>query len=366
MIFFNVSKFWVKSYFGFVFGLIIWLTNWVGQSIGHSFFAFYQTYIFRFIRSFYDYTLYFLPFASIYLILPLVVLAMYKYVKKKDINYENKLTNGFRKVVNIAGIWYGSFYLLWGFNYHEPTIADVARLENINITDQMVFAELQMVTKELNILRQEADIDTTEMDQFTSIEFIETDVRSLLKRVLVYLKTDTTANVRVRPLYPRGTLLSLTTAGIYIPYTFEGHFDPGIAKVQYPFTIAHEMSHGYGYTDEGVCNFLAYLACKKSKFPYIKYSGSLGYWRYLYNYFLNIDEKLAKMELKSLTVGVKNDIKAIRRQNNAYLELMPTLRDLIYDSYLKANGIQSGLDSYFEVIKWVILLKRNPSSPLLQ
>ena len=86
--------------------------------------------------------------------------------------------------------------------------------------------------------------------------------------------------VRVRQPWPNGFLLRWSTAGIYIPQTGEGHIDRGLLAVQKPFTIAHEMAHGYGVADEGACNFIAWLACSQSRDPWVRFGGALTYWRY--------------------------------------------------------------------------------------
>ncbi|MCB0582976.1 MAG: DUF3810 family protein, partial [Phaeodactylibacter sp.] len=69
--------------------------------------------------------------------------------------------------------------------------------------------------------------------------------------------------------------------GLYFPFTGEGHIDAGLHPLQKPYVMAHELAHGYGFGDEGTCNFLGYLACIGSDDPVIAYIGHLNYWRTL-------------------------------------------------------------------------------------
>ena len=74
---------------------------------------------------------------------------------------------------------------------------------------------------------------------------------------------------------PNGILLRFNSSGVYFPFTGEGHVDNGLHPVSKPFTIAHELGHGYGFGSEDVCNFLGFLACVRSDNPAIRYAGYL-------------------------------------------------------------------------------------------
>ena len=52
----------------------------------------------------------------------------------------------------------------------------------------------------------------------------------------------------------------------------------------------------------------------------------------------------------SLDGDVLEDYKDILAYNERYPDLMPKMRDVIYDSYLKSHGIASGLVNYSEMI----------------
>jgi len=125
------------------------------------------------------------------------------------------------------------------------------------------------------------------------------------------------------------SFLRFGTAGLYWPFVGEGNIDSGLHELQQPFTMAHELAHGYGITNEGVCNFIAYLACQNAENDFIRYSGLVTYWRYAaiaYQGFENLDK---------------------------YPDIMPTFRNFAYDKYLKSQGISEGLASYSQIIMLV-------------
>ena len=81
-------------------------------------------------------------------------------------------------------------------------------------------------------------------------------------------------------------------------------------QLQIPFTLAHEMAHGYGITDEGDCNTLAYLVCLHSKNKAIQYSGLLAYLRYLWN-----DSRMDSVDKNSLRDLLSPEVKMCIRDS---------------------------------------------------
>jgi hypothetical protein len=152
--------------------------------------------------------------------------------------------------------------------------------------------------------------------------------------------------------------LRISTAGVYIPFTGEGNIDPGLHYLQLPFVMAHEMSHAYGFGDEGTCNFLAYLACTQSEDLFLKYVGHLYYWRYVASDYREFQPEAYKDFFETLPVGVKSDLAAIRQEMDKYPDIFPAVRDAAYTAYLQAQGIQEGLKNYDRVIMMVHAWKK--------
>lgn len=181
---------------------------------------------------------------------------------------------------------------------------------------------------------------------------IENEARVRQEALLDDWGKPTFGRVRIRSL-PRGSLLRLRTSGIYIPHVFEGHIDNGIYYKQKPFTLAHEMAHGYGYTDESVCNFIGYLTCTQSDLPQLQYSAELAYWRYLAKYYKYWYPEQWQLDYEQLHPDIKEDLAQIRHHILRYKDIMPKMRDVIYDNYLKSHGVKAGIKSYDEMIHLV-------------
>jgi hypothetical protein len=347
---------WYK-HSGFLFGGIVYGLSFLFEVKSLDISSFYYQYIYATIRYFYHWTFSFLPFASIYIILPLVIWWMIKYWCQ-DQYYSSKWHERSRKLLNLAGLWYAFFYILWGYNYQSDTVKDRLGLNEISLDSLAVYDELALVSKELNALRNQNSVDTHALNYIGNIDNYHQSIGTIYNQELPKLGYRAFEHVKVRKLAPSGTLLCISTAGVYIPYTLEGHIDAGLHEIQIPFTLAHEMAHGYGVTDEGECNLLAYLACRLSNDEFLQYSATLSYWKYLMAEARYYNEDVATKAYVSLSTGVKNDLKAIRHKMNQYPDFFPRIRNAIYDYYLRVNGIEKGMASYNEIIEWVIQIKR--------
>lgn len=349
---------------GFVLFLIMICVQILAVNISNNMiFNIYHDFIYQKIRYIYDFTIGQSPIAAIYFLTPFFVYLSYKLFKFCQTTYNTsglKLTINF--FTNFIGIGYFLFYFLWAFNYYRPPLEKQLSFASITVDSIYLQTEINEITLLMEQERKLISKDTAALKITMDWTVLEDTLRSLQVDLLRTWGDTPTGRVRIRALEPKGVLLSISTAGIYIPFVCEGHVDAGLHTLQWPFTLAHEMSHGYGYTDEGVCNFIALITCMKSSNPYIRYSAFLGYWRYLYFELKQHDEALASNLYRDVFQGIKADLASIKMEHGKYPDFMPNLRNLIYDFYLKFNGVQTGINSYSEIIIQVQKWKRSKFS----
>jgi len=297
---------------------------------------FYFRGLFQFFRVAYDMTLGNLPFPSIYIIVP----AFFGYFLWSAKGSKLWLL----KALGASLIWVVVlFYTLWGFNYTQPSLYRQLEMASVSVDSSYIaekFKKQTLVVEQIlanNLVHSQSPSD------------MESKIRVELESLLNEWNFPTAGKVRVRKI-PKGSLLHFRTSGIYIPHALEGHLDKGLYYRQHPFTMAHEMAHGYGITDESACNFIAYLVCQNSKDQNIFYSGELAYWRYLAKYYKAWHKDAWDEEYASLSPRLQADLVEIRNHIERYKDLMPKYRDVIYDSYLKSHGVSAGIKSYDEMI----------------
>ena len=245
-----------------------------------------------------------------------------------------------------------AFLMLWGYNYSVPSVSKLVGIQYEKVDSTQLFLEMERVVGVINDLRTELQDDSLALQLTT--ENVEADIRADLSKSLNMLGIKTAGKPRVRTLEPKGILMRWKTAGIYIPHAFEGHIDGGLLAIEHPFTIAHEMSHAYGIAGEGDCNFTAFIACSTSENLYFQYSAYVDYSIYLLRDVYRTNKVIHKEIYSSLHPGFKADIKALVENGKKYPDILPAIRDLFYDNYLKSQGIPDGIKNYSRIINMVI------------
>jgi hypothetical protein len=126
--------------------------------------------------------------------------------------------------------------------------------------------------------------------------------------------------------------------GQYDPFAFETILNTSFLPFEIPRALAHEWSHVAGFGDEGDANLIGTLTCLRSPDPLIRYSGA--YWTYG-------DLPASDRRRLRLAPAVLADFAAGRERYLRHYD--PQLFDvswLVYDRYLRANGVAGGVVSY--------------------
>ena len=342
---------WIWILLGFITLIIRYLTpaEWI-ESL-------YSRGLFLWIRRIIDYGIGWFPIPLLYVFY--AVLIIWLIVKIFKTNWKlffkwKHLLDAFFSLIAFSGGLLFFFFFLWGFNYGRVPLVQQLKLKLQPIGVEELKIELEKVTKKVLATRERLDSvgeETLKENLFPSK--LESRCRAAVEATLAELHYPTAGKVRGRILPTKGILLRFSSSGVYWPFVGEGNIDGGLHPLQQPFTLCHELSHGYGMTNEGVCNFLGYIATQKSDNEYIRYSGLLSYWRYIaiaYQRFAREDYWKFR---ETLPKGFQADLDAINKSLDKYPDIFPRLRYAAYDTYLKSQGIEEGMKSYSTVIMLV-------------
>ena len=302
-------------------------------------------------RNLWDYTIGFSPIPLIYIFLLVLLFLLVRWIrrlKREYVSFPRLLWQIIKGFALTCCTLYAFFYITWGFNYKRvDQIDQLLDSSYVQKDEDALFQEFERVSSALSQLRSSMP---DSVDWHTVISGDDDLYRPYLVETFRSLEVPHTGRVRVRMLYPKGSLLYWSTAGVYLPFVSEGHVDAGLHPIAWPFTILHEMSHGYGQTGEDDCNFWALLACINSDEPIVQYSGHMAYWRYIRSNAYRADGERYRAVMETVHPLVIKDLKEIIAYGQRYPDIMPKLRDLFYDQYLKSNGISEGLLSYSRVV----------------
>jgi len=278
-----------------------------------------------------------------------------------------------RIVFDLLGALYFLFHLLWGFHYFRQPIDHQWPMRASSFTALALEAESNMTTRELLAIRGRLG-SPEEGLPLPSLQLPERErdrrLRENLESWLLGHHQPLVAKVRVRTALPKGFFLHFSTAGMYFPFSGEGNADPGLHPLQLLPVIAHEMAHGYGFADEGTCNFLAYVCHHQDEDPRIAYPATLAYWRYLVSNLRRFAPDRHRELLATLPNGLSADLEAMALWTDRYPDWFPGMQARVYDAYLKRQGITEGVRNYDKVIGLVMayraaadFIRKDRSSP---
>lgn len=323
----------------------------------------YSRGLFQGIRWGLDHTIGLLPFHSFWVLIPALLLLLLRIIFKfrqrrragEKPSIKERLLKTGRRLLSLVGGGVFLFFFLWGFNYQRVSVEDHLSL-NVTPPDSL---ELTIAFQEASLLAAGARMqipaitDDTLSDQLAPAD-MEFKIAQALSQTLKRLGYPAAGNVRSRLVRPGGWMLSLNVAGIYNPFTGEGNVSTALTPPQIPFTMAHEMSHGYGFGDEGTCNFLALLTCISSSDPYIRYSGRFAWWSYLSRELRKVAPYSYQQVTKRLDPKVRKDLIARINNSRKYAGRASRVGNKVNDQYLKLQGVKEGVQSYNRIVLMVL------------
>jgi hypothetical protein len=326
----------------------------------------YSRGVFLGIRWVLDHLFTWIPFPLLYLFVPLVLVwggrKQWLFWRKPK-PWKRRLTDGALGFFAFLSGALFFFLWLWGYNYGRLSVEQSLSLASEPIPVEELGRRVRQEAEELAALRRQIRTDTFALRATDFPARLEPTIRPLVEAALREAGYPVAGRVRGRLLYPKGVFLRFSSAGLYWPFTGEGHIDPGLLELQQPATMAHEMAHGYGFADEGTCSFWAHLACLRSPDPAIQYAGRFDYWRRIAATYRRLEpDAYATWRVDSIDAGMRNDLEAIYANNERYPDLMPRARYVAYDAYLKTQGIKEGMLNYNRVILLVEAWRKRQES----
>ncbi len=316
--------------------------------------VFYTRGIFPYIRILLNCTFGILPFASVYVIFPMLILYFLNKIRRINIadfrqNIAIKMIDFCISIFNIISIIIVLFFWLWGFNYCSTEPEKIMRITSQNSSENELYDmllvskdTLEKMTKRSDFQNRYETINTRKIDSLVK-QFCSQNINNQLI-INKYLP-----NTAIRQIQPNGWLSGFGASGIYNLFTGECNIDNDLHHIQKPSTIAHEFTHAYGITDEGFCNFVAYIVCSQSPNFQDRYSAELMFWRTIAREYKQFDpEKYANLRstLSAEIITDLNDINKTILEKPVFIENHTE----IYDHFLKAQGEEEGVLSYDKVI----------------
>lgn len=331
-----------------ILGLLVLLLRFFASQFPSITESLYSKGIFPWIRIGIDQTLGRLPFPSVYFfILSVLLVGIYYFIQlRKRAKVKEKIAYSFRALLNGLGAIVFFFLILWGFNYQRISIPERLSFQIQPLELEEVRAELMRTQMLATELRRKLKGDTTAITESFSYGELERLVRKEMEQHLSSLDLEYSGRPRTKLFPPQGMMRRLGVLGIYWPFTGESYVDPSLHPLEKPFTIAHEMAHSVGVTDEGEANFVAWWVASQSDFVRLNYTAQLRLLVYLMRDFARMNPEEYKLWVSTLDRGIVNDILSIRDYADRYPPISLEFSRASNDIFLKTQGVKEGVKSY--------------------
>jgi hypothetical protein len=244
------------------------------------------------------------------------------------------------RLIATAAVVYILFIVLWALNYRRQPLEDTLDYDISRITRDALVRLANGAAVAANARHQAAHAEPPDAASLAGA-FHET---------VAALGAARPTRVGI----PKRSVLSwffrqAAVDGMTDPWFLEIILNPDLLPIERPIVLTHEWAHLAGYADESEANFVAWLACLRGS-PLAQYSAWLATYEHA-SATLSREERRA---LTPLDAGPRADLRAIADRYRAASPLVREASREVYDSYLKANRVEEGIESYGAVVRLML------------
>lgn len=315
---------------------------------------YYSNGIYQFISKIFRYILGWLPFSFGDLVYTFAIIygIRWFFLNRKRLRKDTK--NWLIDVFAAFAIFYFTFHLLWGMNYHRLPLHKSLNIENEYTTKDLVKVTEILIEISNELHSELSKNDTVKVD----LPFSKSDIFKLTTAGYDNLKM----NFNHLEYYPRSIKKSIYSypltymgfSGYLNPFTNEAQVDGLIPIYKFPTTSAHEIAHQLGYAAENEANFIGFLATVSHENIYFKYTGYTFALRFCLNEIYRRDEALYDTIAETVNKGILKNYKEVRDFWTAHQNPTEPLFKGFYNNFLKANKQDKGMQSYNYVVALLV------------
>lgn len=267
-----------------------------------------------------------------------------------------------------AGLVVFAFYVSWGIAYRYPPLSErlEGRTKSGEDTNPGALADATSRSARLLARASEAAgaFEGSDAEFLTRINRALPDGTDALPAGIAAASLEGVAFGPVKVSGVSFALSRLQLSGYYFPWTGEAQINAEMPRSLWPRVAAHERAHQRGFARENEATVVGLLACLRSKDPAVFYSGALGLFAAFDHDLSRIDGHALGRIRQTLPRRVKEDFGKEFRFWKAHEGFGGWVSERTNDTYLKAQGISSGIASYQETTRLLLQAMQTPGLPL--
>lgn len=262
-----------------------------------------------------------------------------------------------------------AFYGSWGLGYWYPPLGE--RLLKGPLQGDAEESRIQII----GLAERAARL--VDRASRTVVDFSGDDARLLARinlglsagfaRLPASIEASPVRGVRFGPAKPSRVSFALSRlqlSGFYFPWTGEAQINIQMPRSQWPRVAAHEKAHQRGFARENEASVIGILACLASPDPAVFYGGTLGL-------FAAFDRELARLDRQArrriwglLPLRAVADFEAEAAFWRIHEGVAADVSEKVNDTYLKAQGVSTGVNSYGETTRLMLQALATPGLDL--
>lgn len=276
---------------------------------------------------------------------------IFKIIKtRKSITFKSSVIN----VLKGFSIFYFLFNLMWGLNYYRVPLS-----EKMNLTYEYSFEDLLLFTDKMIEKSNALHLEMVAEDSLKVVNPYSTEEIYQMAQQSYNLLSEkypefTYINHSVKSSLISTPLSYMGFGGYMNPFTGEAQVNYLLPKYLFPTTTLHEMSHQIGYASESEANFIGYLASVNSEDMYFRYSGTIFALRYCLRNIEKFNPDLLEEYLLKVNPGIRLNFLETEEFWEEYETPIERFFEIFYDTFLKANSQEEGLESYSKFVGLLI------------
>lgn len=244
-------------------------------------------------------------------------------------------------IVTAAAV-YLVFLAAWGLNYRRVPLRDRLDFDQARVTRDAQVTLTGLAVDELN--RLHAPAHAREWPALDTIQDALTPAFDTAERNLGWSRPAITGR-------PKRSVLSwyfqrAAIDGMTNPFALEILVNPDVLPFERPMVVAHEWAHLAGFAEESEAGFVGWIACVGGG-DQARYSAWLSLVMHL---AADVPKEDYAAAMARLEPGPRDDLRAVVDRVRKSVPVVRAAARRVYDGYLKANRVESGVASYDEVV----------------
>ncbi len=251
----------------------------------------------------------------------------------------------------IAMVWV-LFVFNFAAGYSAKPLEEKLELPREEVSAQELYGTAEVLRREIDSLAKEVTFleDGSSLMPYSYAEMNDKLMDAYERFCQKYDVCDDYSS-SVKPIMLSEPMTYTHITGVYTFFTGEANINVNFPDYTVPFTAAHELAHQRGIAREEEANFVAFLVCRESDDPYIRYSGFLSVYEYVISSLYGASGELYTETYRKLPGEVIEERNAYHAFFDKYREnVVADVSESTNNSFLISQGNPAGTRSYNLVV----------------